>query len=251
MELQVLGSSSSGNCYLLDNGVECLMIEAGVQFAKVKQAMDFDIKRIAGVIISHEHGDHAGHVKDCINANVPVYMSHGTRMALHLGNNPLVHDLNENVISFINDFRVLPFHVDHDANEPMGFIIYHHECGHVLFATDTKKLPDTIMSDTLCTFNNILMECNYQPEILQHNVDSGDVVYSVAKRITQSHCSLDRCIATLERLDLSQVNNVVLIHLSSQNADPDICHDEVVGAIGKKVTIARRGVTIGFNNKPF
>ena len=37
MELRVLGSSSSGNCYILDNGNEALIIEAGIRFIDVKK----------------------------------------------------------------------------------------------------------------------------------------------------------------------------------------------------------------------
>lgn len=37
MELRVLGSSSSGNCYILDNGNEALIIEAGIRFIDVKR----------------------------------------------------------------------------------------------------------------------------------------------------------------------------------------------------------------------
>ena len=45
MELKVLGSSSSGNCYILDNGSEALIIEAGIRFMEVKKALDFNISK--------------------------------------------------------------------------------------------------------------------------------------------------------------------------------------------------------------
>lgn len=41
MELRVLGSSSSGNCYILDNGNEALIIEAGIRFIDVKKGFGF------------------------------------------------------------------------------------------------------------------------------------------------------------------------------------------------------------------
>ena len=37
MKLIVLGSSSNGNCYILDNGNEALIIEAGIRFQEVKK----------------------------------------------------------------------------------------------------------------------------------------------------------------------------------------------------------------------
>lgn len=55
MKLKVLGSGSSGNCYILENDTEALIIEAGVPFMEVKKALNFDIRKIQGVVISHEH----------------------------------------------------------------------------------------------------------------------------------------------------------------------------------------------------
>ena len=43
MKLRVLGSGSSGNCYILENEAEALIIEAGVPFMEVKK-----IKTAAG-----------------------------------------------------------------------------------------------------------------------------------------------------------------------------------------------------------
>lgn len=37
MVLKVLGSSSQGNCYILENRDEALIIEAGVRFIEVKR----------------------------------------------------------------------------------------------------------------------------------------------------------------------------------------------------------------------
>ncbi|MGN0033438.1 MAG: MBL fold metallo-hydrolase, partial [Candidatus Limimorpha sp.] len=95
MELKILGSSSKGNCYLLDNGKEALMIECGVAFKEVQKAVGFDIKRIKACIISHEHGDHSKHVRKCLDAMIPCYMSQGTCNALGLEAQPMVKVMDE------------------------------------------------------------------------------------------------------------------------------------------------------------
>ena len=56
MLLNCLGSSSSGNCYLLDGENEALMIECGVKLKNVKIAMGFNLKKIVGCLVTHEHG---------------------------------------------------------------------------------------------------------------------------------------------------------------------------------------------------
>lgn len=55
MYLKCLGSSSSGNCYILENENEALIIEAGINLSEVKKALNFNISKIRGVLISHEH----------------------------------------------------------------------------------------------------------------------------------------------------------------------------------------------------
>jgi phosphoribosyl 1,2-cyclic phosphodiesterase len=56
MELKVLGSSSVGNCYLLVGQESTLIIEAGVRFHLVKKALNFDLTKVVGVLVSHSHG---------------------------------------------------------------------------------------------------------------------------------------------------------------------------------------------------
>jgi len=57
--LKVVGTGSSGNCYLLTVNDQTLVIEAGINFTKVKKALSFDLSGVVGVLVSHEHGDHA------------------------------------------------------------------------------------------------------------------------------------------------------------------------------------------------
>jgi len=55
MKLKVLGSSSKGNSYVLETASQVLVIEAGIRLVEVKKAIDFNISKIRGVCISHEH----------------------------------------------------------------------------------------------------------------------------------------------------------------------------------------------------
>jgi Cft2 family RNA processing exonuclease len=56
MKLTCLGSSSAGNCYLLqaDSG-ETLILDCGIPIKEIKKGLNWDIRGIKGVIISHAH----------------------------------------------------------------------------------------------------------------------------------------------------------------------------------------------------
>ena len=56
MKLITIGSGSSGNTYILRSKEECLILDAGCEFRKVKIALGFNIRQISGVVVTHEHG---------------------------------------------------------------------------------------------------------------------------------------------------------------------------------------------------
>jgi len=246
MVLKVLSSSSAGNCYILDNGKEALVIEAGVAFSEVKKAVDFDIKRIVGCLISHEHGDHAKEAQKFLDARIPVYTSTGTAESLGLSDKRLLAKMNDCGIYHIHNFTVQPFDVQHDAAEPFGFLIHHRETGHVLFATDTYYLAYTFNN-----LNNILIECNYRQDILDENSNAGRVPKAQRDRTIQSHMSYDTCLQTLRANDLRSVNKIVLIHLSDGNSNAAEFRQGIADATGKSVHIADKGMILQFNKTPF
>lgn len=256
MDLKILGSSSKGNCYIFDNGDEALVLECGIPLCRVRRAMDFKMKHIVGVVISHEHGDHSAAVRKFLEAFIPAYMSRGTAKALGIDRNNLVHQVADHEMVRIGKFSVMPFKVEHDAADPFGFLIYHPAMGTVLFATDTRDLryrpfrPDNIIR--FPGVNNILIECNYRQDILESNIAAGRLHPAMAKRTKKTHCSFAECRATLLAQDLSNVNNIVLIHLSDGNANASEFKADIEAETGKTVTIAEPGITIkNFNKSPF
>lgn len=247
MDLKILGSSSAGNCYVFDNGKEALVVECGISFKEVQKTLEFDINRISGAIVSHEHGDHAKYVSKFLEARVPVYMSTGTMhkvIGKCEGYLPLL--IEAGAETRIGTFVVLPFNVQHDAAEPLGFLIFHPEMGTVLFATDTYYLEYTFNG-----LNNILLECNYKLEILESNIAAGRIPAKLRDRTIKSHCSLQTCKEILQANDLSLVNNIVLIHLSDGNSNATEFQRDVQEATGKTVHIANKGMTLKFNKTPF
>ena len=72
MVLKVIGSSSKGNCYILESDTEALIIEAGCKLLEVKKAIQWQLSKVVGCIISHEHNDHAGYAKEYAKAGIKL-----------------------------------------------------------------------------------------------------------------------------------------------------------------------------------
>ena len=246
MELVVLGSSSQGNSYILQNDREALLLEAGVKFAEVKRALDYNITKVVGCLITHEHKDHAGHINEVLNATIPVFASAGTIKKTKIEGNRLPLVCEAGALLVLGGFRIIPFGTMHDSAEPLGFFINHEETGNLLFATDTYYLP--------CTFaglNNVLIECNYRLDLLNANIAAGRIPAVVRNRTIKSHLSYEHCLQALQANDLKAVNNIVLIHLSAGNSNDEEFRQGIKQATGKNVHIAQAGQTINFNKTPF
>ena len=243
MKLKVLGSSSSGNGYvLLDSSGEALVVEAGVKLINVKQAVSFNTSSIAGCIVSHSHNDHARYAPEYQKTGMSIYMSLRTRQKI-FGQNTFynVHELIEKEQVAIGSFLVKPFLLKHDV-ENFGYLVHHHESGLICFITDTHYCPFIFKG-----LNNIMVECNYEEEILDRNVAAGSVPPERRTRIVYDHMELNTTKGFLAANDLSGVNNIVLLHLSDGNSDARKFTREIRELTGKSVYAADRGLEIDLN----
>lgn len=247
MKLHILGSSSSGNGYLLrsEKTGEVLAIEAGLRLSSVKKALNFNIGCISGLLVSHRHGDHAGHIGEFVRANIPTYTIADVIKSKCLSAFSIIHEVRPYRMFSVGSFSVIPFELVHDV-PCVGYLINHEECGTVLFATDTCYIKNKFSG-----LNNILIECNYSLDLLNKNTDAGIISPVRRKRTIKSHMSLETCVETLQANDLSKVNNVVLIHLSNDNSNENWFVEQAQRATGKQVTAARKGLIIEFNKTPY
>ncbi len=214
MRLKALGSSSAGNCYALQNKEgKFLLLDCGLSFDYIKKGLGFRVSDILGVLVTHEHMDHAKGVKKAMAAGISIYTSAGTARALGLFGHRL--KCIEARVSFsVGEFLIMPFDVNHDAAEPLGFLLHHPECGRLLFATDTYYIKYRFEN-----LENILFECNYSEQLLEENLKRGAISPTLEKRIVHSHISLENLEELLYSNALEHLRNIVLLHLSDSNSD--------------------------------
>jgi phosphoribosyl 1,2-cyclic phosphodiesterase len=115
-----------------------------------------------------------------------------------------------------------------------------------MFCTDTYYVPYKFKG-----LNHILIEINYAKDILNYNIQKGFIHPVQAKRVLSSHMELNTTINMLRANDLSQVANIVLLHLSDGNSNARRFKGEVESATGKVAHIADRGLEISLNKEGF
>lgn len=230
--IQSFGSGSSGNLYLIESNGHKLMLEAGLKIQDIKKALGFRVSSLDAVLVSHSHGDHAKSVKDVVKSAVDVYMSPGCAKELGIEHHR-IKTVPPRVSFKAGAFTVLPFEVEHDTDAPYGYLIGT-PCGEkILFATDTYYIKHRFKG-----LNKILIECNFAEDILDANISAGSIHKDQRKRLLKSHFSLENVKEFLKANDLSQVEEIWLLHLSDRNSDEERFKREIAELTGKIVYIA-------------
>lgn len=241
MKLHILESGSKANGYIIENGNEALIIEAGVPIERVVKALNYK-NIVCGVLVTHEHGDHAQYAH-LYNSRFPLFATEGTLQALSISNGKV---LKHETSYKIGNFTVLPFATKHDAVDPCGFLIYHQECGNILFATDTYLIPVEVEG-----LNHLIMECNYCEQLLEDNFVNDRIDKMQYLRVMQSHMALETCLKYVELYKKSTIDNIILIHGSSRNADRQTIVKAFVERTNYTPQFAKSNQIINIDKIPF
>ena len=125
MELIVLASSSAGNCYYIelerqDREPVKLLIEAGITYKEIVKTLALESKEIGAidaVLITHGHNDHCVARKDLIKRGHKIY---GNYLMANVKDHVLRHGESKYIAA---NTKVTAFSVEHDAEDPLGFVI--------------------------------------------------------------------------------------------------------------------------------
>ena len=232
MEIKVIGSGSSGNAYRISDSETSLLLDAGLPIKVIKQALDFRVRDISGCLITHSHGDHSKAAGNLAKAGIDIYTSKGTIDACRLAGHRIkaIAALREFTVG---TFTVLPFDVQHDAPESLGFLLQSRASGEkLLYFTDTYYIKYKFKGLT-----HIMGECNYSMDIVEQSVRHGYIPPELVPRLVKSHMSIEHFIDLLKANDLRQVKQIYLLHLSNNNSDAERFKAAVQKATGTEVYV--------------
>lgn len=208
MKLKCIATGSTGNCYTLtSNGGETLILDCGIPIKEIKKGLNWNVKDVVGAICTHSHQDHSKSVKGLNNMGIPVCTPYKKLlMSQFLSNSYFT------VRTF--DLTTVDGRWTHtDANgEPcpiFGFLITHPEMGKLLYITDTELIKWKFKD-----INHILLGVNYDKDLV-------DTDNPKANHVFRGHLSIDTACDFVMANDSDSLQNVIMCHLSSENADKD------------------------------
>ena len=239
MVLTCFGTGSSGNSYLLQHSCgSSIIIDLGVNFTQILPLLNFNLDHVMGCIVSHEHKDHCKFVDQALRYRLDVYSNVPELISADV-DNAYLHRISAGTVmtDFSPTFTILPFKVEHDAVDPLGFLIQADKCK-ILFITDSYftryKFTD---------IDYLIIECNFDEETLKEN--EPDLNEKYVDRLKVSHMSLERLIEFIDVQQLHTLKHIVLIHGSNKNLDKEKTISAIDAVtVGTKITIAKKGMML-------
>ena len=254
IEVISIGSSSSGNSYIIKAGGKNLLLDVGLTAKKITGALtDFDIapEDVDAVLLTHEHTDHVKSVRaigrKCSNA---VFItSRGT--ASNTENFKYIDDERSRIIRSgdavdLGPVLIRAFTLSHDAAEPVGYTVEETDTENhskLAVVTDTGIVTDEIY-DAIRDADMLVFEANHDEDLLLF----GEYPYHLKVRIKGDHGHLSNRYAgeVLAQLIEERKNrlhaeaakaeplHIMLAHLSFHNNAPFYARSTIEGIFNER-----------------
>lgn len=231
IDVKVIASGSGGNCTVLTSDSTTILLDAGIKFSTIQQALNF--RNPTAVLITHEHGDHAHKptIKEFLKRGVEILMTRGTAEALKLEPRHNLCYCSANVNALVAPCFISCEPVQHDAAEPVSFTV-NDGADEVVYITDTGWLS----LERAWGVTKLLIETNFDSDAL---TESG-INEKLKERILGNHLSIEQVVSVLEMADLPRLKEIWLMHISERHGKGEEFRRRVEAVVpaGVKVHLA-------------
>lgn len=224
-----LGSSSSGNCYLIYTETDAMFIDAGVGVRTLKKYFNqygLSMSKVHNILITHDHADHIKSVGSLSNDyKLEVYSTQNVHAGID--RNYCVkkkiaaehkHYIKTGEKFQVGEFTVTAWHVPHDSTDNVCYQVEHEG---VVFSimTDVGHVTDEL-KQVVASSDYLVIEANHDVEMLMR----GNYPEYLKRRITcgTGHMNNSLCGQTILENARPRLKHVWLCHLSEENNHPDL-----------------------------
>jgi len=238
VEFQILGSSSGGNCALLQTGQTKVLVDVGFSAKRIAcllESIGESLDAIDAVFLTHEHSDHAQGIRGLAKrVDLPVFANHDTADAVQAkATKPVNWKVFQTGTAFtFRDLKVRSFALPHDAYDPVGFTFNWGEEGDLFtpprslaWVTDLGYVPEHV-KEHIRQVQTLVIEANYDEELLERDERRP---WSTKQRIRGRHGHLSNNAAfdlVAELSPKSRLEKVYLAHLSKDCNNAHLVRDK-------------------------
>lgn len=235
VRITILGSGSEGNALLLESGKGSILVDAGLSFRKLAQrfaAVGRTVpQNIAAVIVTHSHGDHAGHASTyATQLGCPVRAADTTMQSIRLRPKAQAQTFTVGRPFVVGGITVYSQSVPHDV--PQVALRFETKKTSVGLATDLGRVP-TKLCAFLSDCETLMLESNHDPDLLAE----GPYPAMLKRRVAGAGGHLSNGQAGDVLAGIAQApKRVVLMHLSETNNSPRLARSSAEAALGHQGT---------------
>ena len=229
MEISVLASGSNGNCCLIEDKDDSILIDAGKSCREIEKRMKRlgkSPEQLAAILISHSHADHiAGAGVISRKYKIPMYVTKQTyNEILYIGRQEIRHFFPGKEFQ-VGQLNVMPIQLCHDVAS-CGFVI-----NNFGIFTDTGKATKQLM-EAMPKLKGVLIESNHDIEMLI----KGPYPQHLKYRILGDFGHLSNIHASQLVKDKGKNLHLCLLgHLSATNNTADLCRHTFETIVQRKV----------------
>ena len=218
MRFTSLGSGSSGNGLVVEEGSTRVLMDCGFSLAETRLRLErvgLQPSQLAGILVTHEHDDHMGGVARLAKKHaIPVYLTRGAAQWLPPDFPAVLVRLIDSHSTFaIGGLEVQPFTVPHDAREPVQYAFSDGDA-RLGVATDLGCITQHVV-EMLSRCTALIVETNHDLDMLMEGPYPVSLKHRVAGRFghLDNHCARD----LVRAVDRSRLRHLIAAHLSQQN----------------------------------
>lgn len=234
--LKVVGSGSQqGNTYIIEAGGEHLLLDLGCKWSDILNGLNHDISNTYA-LLTHRHSDHSKSIPNALKSQIPVFSNQDVSERFQG-----VKTLQPKKKYKIGSFVVMPLEVEHNVPN-FAYIIEHEEIGKLVYATDLTHFPYKIKGVT-----TLLIEANNSEDIIIDHLCDNEVIRSMS----ENHMEINETINAIRNNISSDLNNIILCHLSDGQSDEKLFKQLIFEEFGIMPYVAERGLEVEINKEEF
>jgi len=223
---------------LIENNNKYVMLDCGVYFDKVLREIGFKGTDIDFCLLGHLHADHSRAIIDVNKYFIPIYSSSHAKEKYSFIN---ICPIGEEPVKRIGEYGFKSFELQHDEYN-IGFVLKHFPTNRIItYISDTSYIKSIPVGTSI-----LIIECNYNNDLLHVPEMEERFV-----RVKSTHMSMERLVSYLDKIDLSKLTNIVVVHLSDTNSNENLIVETLEQKTGVHVSAARNGMIINLDEVPF
>lgn len=235
MRYCILASGSKGNSTFIETNYARILVDVGLSAKKIEdrlKKLEVDPQGIDSIVLTHAHNDHVrGAGQFAHKFKIPIYAHPETLDEITGQLKPGQKIEPWHGAFHIKDALFTPFPLPHDCYPTFGYLI--HENSNILAICTDLGVATENVKEHLSKASTLILESNHDPMMLMSGTYPWRLKERIASRV--GHLSNVEAGEVIQEVFGSNMEKIILAHLSEDNNTAQIALDTVLEIVGDRL----------------